>query len=1151
MVEFLTHTFRKLFLAGLLIFLFSGAVVGQEQGIPSIRNYKSREYQASSANYVAVQDNRGLMYFGNYRGVLEYDGASWRLITVANHTGVRSLDVDGSGRIYVGALGEMGYLGPDSLGNLRYISLNAMVGGNFHLGFSNIIKVAALEQGAIFLPRENGLTFYWDGEKLQEASNRDVDGYIRNIFSINHEVWALSDLHGLMRWDGKRFVQLPGSEKINEHSVVSLISWDGNSFLARTFSEGFILISPGQGQVEITPFPTEADDWIREHMFSNMIPIEEGNFFVGTLKSGGVVVDHQGKAVRYINEDLGIQDNLILGAFQDKERSLWLALSRGISRVEIASPLSQWNEASGLKGLVFSIIRFRGTIYASTPLGVFYLENNTFKPVEGIGVESWKLMKVPGLYDEKLVVATIRGAFEIRNQKGYPLEKMNILNPYQSPFRPSRIYSISGTSGVKVLDYNNGSWNAYAEIEGLKGRYNSMAEDREGNLWLVDMLGQGKLYKVAFANKKSLKPSSVLRMDSIAGLPPVLAIYHFREDLIFSTSRGLYHFDHDARAFIQDTLLQLAPSAGNLVRFQEDFEGNVWVERQSGPKRWLEFVEKTGADQYRRDSTMLQGLANIEVWSEIFSEENGLTWIGTQEGLFVYNTRKKQSLKNKYPPLIREVAIAGDSVVFFGSVLGRIRDSVKSRMIRVINQRVPVFDYEDNSLSFQFCAPYFREEKNTRYSFFLKGWDNEWSPWTTEMKKDYTALPPGEYEFMVRARNIYDQESDAAVYAFSISPPWYRTIWAFISYGFLVLFLIYGTVKLNTQRLHLQNENLERVVYERTAEIWEQHKEIVKKTVALKRQKEEIAAQHDLVEEKNEALENTLRKLKETQSKLVDSEKMASLGQLTAGIAHEINNPINFVKGNINPLKRDFEEIKTLFALLRKMDMDGDLSRQLKEIKSYCEDIDAEFLFEEMEQLLGGIEEGAVRTKEIVDGLKIFARSDLNNFKSVDIHLGINATLTLLANSLRERIEIKKDFAELPMVECMPGKLNQVFMNIFTNAIQAIEARAKKEGKPLNTKSTLGTISIKTERIDICPDHPEGGVKIRIRDNGEGIPQEVKSRIFDPFFTTKGVGEGTGLGLSITFGIIENHKGKVEVESVVGEGTEFMITLPFKQPDRT
>ena len=281
----------------------------------------------------------------------------------------------------------------------------------------------------------------------------------------------------------------------------------------------------------------------------------------------------------------------------------------------------------------------------------------------------------------------------------------------------------------------------------------------------------------------------------------------------------------------------------------------------------------------------------------------------------------------------------------------------------------------------------------------------------------------------------------------------------------------------------------------------------------------------------NTDLSTTLSELKQTQSQLVNSEKMASLGQLTAGIAHEINNPINFVVSNVKPLKRDIEDIYELVKMYETIVPKEDLDENIQRINKYRAEIDYTYIKEEIEHLLKGIEDGAVRTADIVKGLRVFSRLDENDLKRTNIIEGINSTLTLLNPEITgASIELIRDFSNIPEIECFPGKLNQVFMNIFNNAIFAI-----KENKDRTEKG----------RLTITTTNDDANVYISIKDNGIGMTEEVKAKIFEPFFTTKAVGKGTGLGLSITFSIIGDHHGSIQLNTQYGFGTEFIITLPL------
>ena len=287
-------------------------------------------------------------------------------------------------------------------------------------------------------------------------------------------------------------------------------------------------------------------------------------------------------------------------------------------------------------------------------------------------------------------------------------------------------------------------------------------------------------------------------------------------------------------------------------------------------------------------------------------------------------------------------------------------------------------------------------------------------------------------------------------------------------------------------------------------------------------------------------LQQTLRELQNTQAQLIQTEKMSSLGQLVAGVAHEINNPVNFIYGNITHARQYTEEILELVQLYKQ-----EFPHPGARIQDKAENIDLDFVFQDFPKALNSMEMGAERIRQIVLTLRNFSRLDESEMKAVDIHDGLESTLLILQNRLKSRperpeIQIIKQYAQLPLVECYPGQLNQVFMNIMVNAIDALEDLFvnRERQKQLDQ----GQIKIRTEIIH------RDRVVIAIADNGPGITEKVKRKLFDPFFTTKAVGKGTGLGLSISYQIIvEKHAGLLHCESEVGKGTTFLIEIPLQQ----
>lgn len=318
---------------------------------------------------------------------------------------------------------------------------------------------------------------------------------------------------------------------------------------------------------------------------------------------------------------------------------------------------------------------------------------------------------------------------------------------------------------------------------------------------------------------------------------------------------------------------------------------------------------------------------------------------------------------------------------------------------------------------------------------------------------------------------------------------------------------------------------LDEKVQRRTAEVTKQKKEIEEKNLALNHQKEELQTTNEMLAEQKEELLSTLENLKLAQSQLVQSEKMASIGQLVAGIAHEINNPVTFISAGVDSLSTNLEEVGKVLNIYQRITPENSRER-LMEIEKIKERIDYKQSIREINDLIESIKNGTERTTQIVNGLRTFSRLDEDVLKFADIHEGLESTLILLRNKYKNRIEIERDYGKLPPVECYPGQLNQVFMNILSNAIDAIEDR--------------GNITIRTEESG-------GKITISIKDSGKGIPEAIRAKIFDPFYTTKEVGRGTGLGLSISHGIIEKHKGEVKVVSEIGKGSEFIITIPVKQ----
>lgn len=295
-----------------------------------------------------------------------------------------------------------------------------------------------------------------------------------------------------------------------------------------------------------------------------------------------------------------------------------------------------------------------------------------------------------------------------------------------------------------------------------------------------------------------------------------------------------------------------------------------------------------------------------------------------------------------------------------------------------------------------------------------------------------------------------------------------------------------------------------------------------------KRSEEALQQSEARSRQQAQQLEQALQELRQTQSQLIHTEKMSSLGQLVAGVAHEINNPVNFISGNLNHVREYTQDLLALIKLYQQH-----YPSSAPEIQDRIEEIDLNFITEDLPKILSSMKSGASRIHQIVVSLRSFSHLDEAGLKPIDIHQGIDNTLNTINHRLNSEIKVIKKYGNLPKIDCYPAQLNQVFLNIINNAIDALQ----------ESKQDCKQIVIETQNFDI------NQIKVSIKDNGSGIPLEIQSKLFDPFFTTKPVGQGSGLGLSICYQIIEKHSGSIEVISELGGGTEFIISLPVKLPD--
>jgi PAS domain S-box-containing protein len=1265
----------------------------REAGFPFIQNFSAWDYNAHQQNWAVVQDQRGVMYFGNVAGVLEYDGVSWRLITMPQKSLVRALAVDSNGCVYVGAHGDFGYLSPDALGQMQYRSLLAEVSAEDR-NFNNIWKIHITPDGIYF--RTNTHIFRWSNQQMRVWK---PDTEFHRSFFINNTFYVRQWDLGLYKFVGDSLRLTPGGKLFADKRIDLMLPLNGEQILLGTKTNGLFVFS----ETALHPFESEVNEFLRKNQLYDGAILPNGTIALATLRGGLAIIDRHGHFLQHIDQDAGLRDNTIWALSSDREGGLWLALNDGLVRVEMPSPLSLYAENLGIQSNVESILRHQGQLYAATGLGVYYLQTSAtpgkpsvFRAVSGIASQAWYLLSAGKI----LLAATSTGIYQIAENKAVQLIDLLSFSLFCSRTDTNKVY-VGLVDGLAVLELSDGQWKFAGRVSGITEEIRSISEDTTGNLWLGTQF-QGVLHLKFPSGHKSFGQSepqiTVERFASENRLPEgEVNVYRVNQHIMFGTAKGIQRFDSPNRLFTLDSTFGnvFTDTAYAVHRIATDPKGNIWIERgwDNQFEIGLLFLQDKKSNQWTYSP--LQRMADLgPVWAiHPDREQEAIVWFGGNGWIARYNRLVYKDYLWEYTAMVRRVIAGGDSLIY-GGVNGD--DSQFSNS----TSSVHVLNYQNNALRFEFAAPSYDASSQNRYRHFLEGFDNNWSGWNKETKKDYTNLPEGNYHFHVQAKNIYQHLSSEDMFPFTILPPWYRSWWAYGIYVVVFGIFVIGLVQFQARRvrkgeresarlkeaeifrqknIELKEKNKELqfvlqklqsaqdslidsesrfrsvaesandaiITTDKTGNItfWNKRAEVIfgykkRETLgkpltmlmperyrkahlkglknfhstgrgrimgqivdiqAIKKDGKEFPIELTLgAWESNESKfvtgivrDITERKQKEealqnTQTQLFQSEKMATLGKLSAGMAHELNNPVASAQRSAVQLQKVFFELqhnnlnisnlnlsgaqKKMFAALDQLakeraeqpsnldaltrsDREQEIEMWLKtqEIENAWQlsatlvslDYDTDRMTElgkkfttkqlkpvikwqsaifTIYSLLSDINLGMDRVSEIVKAFKTYTYMDQAPIKNVDVQKDLENTLIILHSKLKSGIKVRREYAK-NLPDIMA--YGGELNQVWTNIID----------NALHAMEDQGELIVKTYKDD-------SWIVVEITDNGPGIPEEIQPKIFDPFFTTKPVGSGIGLGLNISHNIIiQKHRGQITVSSQPGK-TTFAIRLP-------
>jgi signal transduction histidine kinase len=1107
-----------------------------QPGLPLHFNYDYSNYRTHPLMWSAAQNPQGVLYFANNDGVVQFDGARWKLLPTP--TGVRSIALDGSNHVFVGSKGDFGWFEPSSNGQLRYKSLKSFLPEN-ERGTYDIDRVYARGNTIYFLSERE------DGSRLIRAK-RDGKTYSMRMWKFKGLInsgMAGNFLYvneigkGLHRLSGDNLTLVSGGEEFMAQEIVSIASKGGDDFLLATY--GGRLYESTQGRIR--PLSTAVDGFLAQSHIYDVAILKSGNFAIATQDNGIVVITPRGSLIQSFGLGSGLPSTNMYFVYCDREGSLWAGHGKGLTCLLPDLPMRTLANLPGMKSRITSLLEANGRLYISTISGVYSLSlpgGAAFEPIAGLTSESRTLLNVGGT----VFVASNAGLFAINGTaaQNVGLTK-RVIMLFPSRKDQGRFYA---TLEQGFGYYQNG---VFTEVEGVTEEVNSVEEAPDGSLWLGTTY-QGLLRLTLNGNRASTKKYG--EKDGVSD--GYVFAKSFGSEIYFESEQGVSTFRGDK--FIKDPVMT-SLVGGRAVKFEEFTPSKIWVYSVEHVLR----AERSSTGQITIDSTGLANLPN-EKLDAVF-DAGSHAWLAYNDRL-MYLDLKRETKPKAFEVVISRVIAGADSTLMNGSYWDE-KGEVKLKQTEAF---VPDLPYSLNSVTVQYGATSFLNPAANQYQYKIEGLGGDWSAWQPIAEVKFNNLREGTYVLKLRARNAIGDTSEITEYKFSISPPWYRTLLAYMGYVIMLGGAVFLLVRLNSRRLEAQNRKLEMIVQERTHEVNEQKKEL---------------------EVKNAEISKAYEDLKTTQDQLVQSEKMAALGHLIANIAHEINTPIGAINGSasnitkslpvtLNSLPAFFkkmsdEQERLFFKLIdRSLSFSGSLSsreeRQYKkEVQTLLEEQGVEGasnlakelvkigvftnleefipLFktpnaEEMLEVASGI--GRIRmnvdnislavakTQKIVFALKTYSHKQaFDQFEPINVNDSLETVVTLYQNQLKSGIDLTLNFdRDLPTIEAHGDELIQVWTNIIHNALQAMDNK--------------GSLTIETKRVG---DFAE----VRITDSGPGIPPEVLPRIFEAFFTTKKAGEGSGLGLDICMKIIRKHNGKIDVDTVPGR-TTFIISLPFHQP---
>lgn len=1021
-------------------------------GNPIVRTHSPREYHAHVENFSIARNSKGVLFAGNGKGLLEYDGIHWRTISPELFSQVFSVAVDSNDRVFLGTFDTFGYLDAQSDGSYVFTSLLEYVPDE-HRGDQLYRKISIVEEVVYFSTSKR--LYIWDivNETMSVVGGLDNSS---DVFVLKGNVYSTSsDVCLRILQDGKWNPVLGAEafEGINSRFQKIGVGAGGVAYLVSPMNG--IIAFDGEQFESFSRDSSYVAEW---RDVESVLVLKSGFVVVGTRRYGVYLFGPDGALVQHVDQDSGLSDDWAGSLIADEQGGVWMVQNKGLTRVQLAYPISLYDNSHGLEGAVHFIERYEGDLFVGTSVGLYRAgiseEHTQFELLEGVPESKALLPTKHGL-----LVGTIEGLYLYRDGViSLQFEGLDSSYLYRLQSRPDLIASAGYPgmtflqetgSGLKILE---GGPVTFEPVHGI-------AEAANGDLWLKS--GNGVTRRVRFAGGDIQLQTYTVEDGLSASWVSPLSI---EGEIVFTSSRGaLYSFDEAESRFSEGSEYHYFPQKGvpGFLEYVRDPNGKDWVSRSSGVGN---LIEKPAGD-YIIGMQYLSEMIDVKA-SAALVEENGTVWLGTYDGLTRYDPGFLNESFEGFDTVIRSIeSLDNGKIVYF---------DVGSKEVQFLK-----LEPGQNSIRIRLSTTWSVDPDSVLYRIELVGFDKELPDFVASPMREIVNLPVGDYVLKVHSLDSLGRLGTFRQLPIEITAPLYRTLPAYVVYVLLFSLLVYLFFNYRMRSLNQSNQQLRDLVAMRTAELEET-------SVALKA--------------KNVLLESSNVELK--QLAVSASEGARAKSRFLAIVSHEIRTPMNGVMGMCTLLERTgltSEQHEFLTCIKSSNDS---LLNVIDDILDYSKN-----------------EEGRLGLESI----------------SFDVVSTLESVLSLLGPQANERgleIHVVID----PRVKRMrigdPTRIRQVLVNLVGNALKF-------------TKKGSITISL----------HPEEGISserlaIEVVDTGVGVDESKIKTLFDPFFqadisNARKFG-GTGLGLSICKQIVTEMNGEISVESKIGEGARFIVSVPLE-----